>query len=154
MTLRYTEHSPALRMNGRGSDLISKSALFICVTIFVTPVLYGSELSYSCAIKDAQHGKWEEAQKKLSLMVVNEPDRADILYDMGVASFELKDFEKARAYFQRVTELEDVPEQLKQQAQFNLGNTYVELKKLHEAIEQYEAVLAQKPDDERAKHNL
>ena len=113
-----------------------------------------SEFSYSKAADLATAGQWQEAQMKMNRLIVDEPDRADLLYDNGVAAYKLKEYEKARAYFQDVIAKENVPTQLKEQAYFNLGNTFVGLKKLEDAIKHYEEALKIDPADKKAKHNL
>lgn len=127
----------------------------LCSILFL---LYNASLAawfdYDRAAYAMQQNDWKEAADKLTKLLVHNPDRSDLLYDTGVASFNTGSFEQAQAYFQHVTAMHTVDPLLKEQAHFNLGNTYVELKKLPEAIEQYEQVLKLNPDNERAKHNL
>ncbi len=127
----------------------------LCSIIFL---LYNASLAawfdYDRAAYAMQQNDWKEAAGKLTKLLVHNPDRSDLLYDTGVASFNTGSFEQAQAYFQHITAMHTVDPLLKEQAHFNLANTYVELKKLPEAIEQYEHVLKLNPDNERAKHNL
>jgi len=111
-------------------------------------------LKYDTAAHLAQQEKWEAAGQKLQELVVDNPDRPDLLYDAGVVSYQQGDFQTARAYFSNVTKLETVPPTVKEQAHFNLGNTQVALNQLSDAIEQYEQTLVLNSDNERAKHNL
>ena len=114
----------------------------------------GQELTFSRATFAAQQEKWDEAQALMQSLLVDNPDRYDLLYDLGVASFKQKEFEQARAYFQKVVEGDHAFSDLKRKARFNLANTFVELKKLDNAIAQYKAIVKNFPDDTRAKHNL
>src|SRR5579872_3242116 len=114
----------------------------------------GAEIAYSRACASGQCGDWQKAQQRMSGLVIDNPDRAELLYDNGVAAFRLQEFEKAAAYFDEVTKKSDTSARLKEQAHFNLGNTQVALNELPKAIMQYEAALAIDPKDERAKHNL
>ncbi|HZW61852.1 MAG TPA: tetratricopeptide repeat protein [Candidatus Babeliales bacterium] len=109
---------------------------------------------YDKAVNAAQHNNWESAHQLLTELVVNKPDNPSILYDAGIAAFNIKNFSQAQAYFQHAAESKNAPIELKEQAYFNLGNTQVELKQLEQAIASYEKVLEINPNNERAKHNL
>jgi Ca-activated chloride channel family protein len=113
-----------------------------------------TEIQYGRAAQDAQQGNWQDAHKRLNQLVTDNPKRADVLYDSGVAAYRLKNFESAQAYFRHVTEHEDVTSELKERAHFNLGNTYVATKQLQEAIDEYEKVLDINPDNTHAQDNL
>jgi Ca-activated chloride channel family protein len=113
-----------------------------------------SSWAYGKAISYAQEGDWANAQKQMNQLIVNAPDQADLLYDNGVAAYRLGEFQKAAAYFKEVTELPNVPDNLKKQAHFNLGNSNVTLNQLSDAIKQYQEVLAIDAENEPAKHNL
>lgn len=126
---------------------------------FISHALYSmqainNEWQYSSAAYAAQQGEWEKAQQDYNTLLVNAPDNPSLLYDSGVASYRRKQFDQAAAYFNKVTELENIDKKLKERAHFNLGNTYVEQNKLEDAIKQYESVLQLNPDNESAKHNL
>ena len=112
------------------------------------------DLEYDKAIYAAQQGKWGEAKDKFKKLIVDRSQEPDVLYDSGVVSFENKDFEQAAAYFESVTENNKASAKLKEKAHFNLGSTNVELKKLEEAIKNYEAALQLNPDSKEAKHNF
>ena len=118
----------------------------------VYPALF--DFSYDSAVYSAQKGQWEAARDKFTKLVVESPDRAEVLYDAGVTSFNTQEFEQAAAYFKNVTANPDASDKLKEQAHFNWGNTNVELNKLQEAIEQYEEVLKINTENNHAKHNL
>src|SRR3990172_3006061 len=131
----------------------------VCVYIFcllsvlmVAPSLHASAwFGYDRAITAAQQGDWEKAKQQLRNLLVDSPDRPDLLYDAGVASYKTKDFTQAAAYFSRVTELNTASPALKEQAHFNLGNVDVELNKLENALKDYENVLSLNPKNDRAK---
>lgn len=128
--------------------------IFLLLIPFFSQASVGSEYAYSRACLAGQCGDWQKAQRQMSNLVIDHPDRAELLYDNGVAAFRLQEFQKAGAYFEDVTKKSDVSVPLKKQAHFNLGNTQVALNELPKAIEQYEAVLAIDPQDERAQYNL
>lgn len=110
--------------------------------------------SYGNAAASAQKGEWQKAQHAINDLVCAMPDRADIVYDSGVAAYRLSEFEHAKAYFESVTAMQNVDFDLKKQAYFNLGNTHVARKKFSDAIVPYEKVLELDPDNRLAQHNL
>lgn len=128
--------------------------IFLLLIPFFSQASIGSEYAYSRACVAGQCGDWQKAQQQMSNLVIDNPDSAELLYDNGVAAFRLQEFQKAGAYFEDVTKKSNASVSLKKQAHFNLGNTQVALNELPKAIEQYEAVLAIDPQDERAKYNL
>jgi len=45
-------------------------------------------LDYDFASHAAQQGNWEQAQKLLSSLLIDSYDRADLLYDLGIVSYQ------------------------------------------------------------------
>jgi len=130
------------------------SIIFLLFFVSSSYASIGSEVAYCRACVDCQKGDWKSAQDKMSALVVDQPDNAELLYDNGVVAYRLHEFEKARAYFDQVTKDMGAPIALKKAAHFNLGNTQVALGKYAEAIEQYEAVLRIDQNDMKAQHNV
>ena len=122
--------------------------LLLCVRISY------AHFSYDLATYAAQQGNWKQAKEKLSRALVEAHDQVDLLYDTGVASYQLGDFTQANAYFCQAAAREDISTVLKEQAYFNSGNTCVALNELESAIEQYEKVLAINSHNKYAQHNL
>ena len=114
---------------------------------FVRPV------QQALAIRDAEQEKWESAQNRLRMLLTDNPNNSSILYDLGVASYRLKEFEPAYSYFTAATIQENCPLDLKKQAYFNQGNAAFQLKHLEQALDAYEQVLIIDPDNEQARHN-
>jgi Ca-activated chloride channel homolog len=111
-------------------------------------------IGHGRAVASAQKGDWKGAQERLQAALVDNPDDATVLYDLGVASYKQKEFEHAQVYFDAVTQSHAAPTSLKEQAYFNAGNTAVELKKLHDAVDAYEQTLTLNDKNEAAQHNL
>jgi Ca-activated chloride channel family protein len=110
-------------------------------------------LDYERAILQTQKNNWSAAQELLTKVIVENPERPDALYDMGVASYKNNNFDAALSYFNKAAHHAQANSALQQQAHFNSGNTHVQLKQLHEAIDAYDRVLALKPDHTQALHN-
>lgn len=127
--------------------------IFLLHTIAIKAI-FSSLWSYENAVSYAQQGEWHEAQNQLGNLMRDFPDRPDVIYDCGVASYRLSEFEKAAVYFENVTHMEEAEKELKKQAFFNLGNTKVALNKLEDAVTHYQEVLAIDPNNEPAMHNV
>jgi tetratricopeptide (TPR) repeat protein len=107
---------------------------------------------HGLAVRDAHQGKWDAAAPRMMNLVASDHTNPNVLYDAGVVAYKNKQYEQARAYFQQAGELASLPA-LKERALFNLGNTYVDLKRYPDALKAYEDVLAINPDNTYAKHN-
>ena len=112
-----------------------------------------SFFSQDYAAVSAQKENWKEAQSKLQPLVAAHHTDSVLLYDMGVASYKLKEYEAAEAYFKDAAQQDQVSVSLKEQAHFNLGNSYIQQKKLSEALSAYNDVLSINNSNEQAKHN-
>jgi hypothetical protein len=117
---------------------------------FVSFSLY--PFSYDKAAYAAQNGKWKDAHEKLNTILVDAPDRADVLYDAGIAASNLENFAQAAACFSRAAECTDDKE-LHIRSYFNAGNALVAHKELKGALDQYEKVFALDPNHQYARHN-
>src|SRR5436190_18230944 len=111
-------------------------ALFSLVCLFSTL----SPFQYDTAVSMAYNGKWADAYEKLHAVLVDHPDSADVLYDAGVAAYNLRKFTQASAYFDRAAEHSQNRE-LKKHSLFNAGNASVACQRLQEAIKFYDAAL-------------
>ena len=108
--------------------------------------------NYDRAIILGQKGNWQQSSNLLKNSIIQNPDRADIVYDLGVSTYKNAEHDKALAYFNQAAHIShDRP--LKEQALFNAGNAHVQLKQLHEAITKYDEVLSLNPEHVKAKHN-
>lgn len=112
-----------------------------------------SFFDYDRAIGWAQQNLWSDAGKLLNRLVTTEPDNPAVVYDAGVASFNNKDYQQAKAYFESAAQNDKAPKALKSQAYFNKGNAHVALQELKEALLSYEQTLMINPEDQQAQHN-
>lgn len=107
---------------------------------------------YDLAILQAQKGNTQKSKELLTKALIESPERADILYDMGTNSYKNGAYDTALAYFNKAAKA--TKEQiLQEQSYFNAGNAHVALKQLQEAIDAYDKVLSLNPQHERALHN-
>ena len=113
-----------------------------------------SWFEHDTAVNAAAKGDWAKAKKLLTHAVVNDSGNAGVLYDAGVASYRTNDFAQAVAYFEQAAHVAPtVQNHLKEQAYFNAGNAYVQLKEFDKAIDAYDQVLALDAKHEKALHN-
>ena len=129
-----------------------KLAHIFCIALLSSSGLTHS-FSYDSAVYAAQKGKWEDAQALLNSIMVNHPDDAPVLYDAGVAEYNLGNAHQAAACFVRAAECAHDNKDLRFRSYFNAGNAYVDDKNLKVALEQYDKALAIEPDNEPARHN-
>lgn len=127
---------------------------FLFIIVFSADASIFSEWKYSKASDAITNGDYTQAQDLMRTMLVDEPTRPDLLYDLGITSFKNKEYEQAAAYFNSAATAEPCPPQLAEQALFNLGNACVELKQLNDAIVHYQKVLEMNEKNEFARHNL
>jgi Ca-activated chloride channel family protein len=127
------------------------NVLFVCVYVPLYGIFEHDRAAYA-----AQKQNWQEASTLMVRAVGAQYQDASTLYDAGVASFKAGQYEHAQAYFANVAQqtAADQHKVLQEQALYNLGNTYVKLEKLEQAVTSYEQALAIDPGDRRAQHNL
>lgn len=126
----------------------------LLLNVFSLHARFMDEVQYSLATADAQKNNWEQAEQRINNLIINTPDRPDLLYDAGVIAYHNKKFEQARACFEHGLQCAQLEPSLQEQLCFNAGNTCVELQQLKEAINYYERVLTLNNKHERARHNL
>ncbi len=124
--------------------------LLIFIFLIIASPVY--PFSYDSAIYKAQKGNWQDAHSVLSNIITDNPDRADVMYDAGVAAYNLGNKCQAATCFTRAAECSS-DKHIAFCAHFNAGNTYVDEKKLERALAEYDKALAIEPDNEYARHN-
>jgi len=105
------------------------------------------------ASRDASAGCWGQAQERLRDLLIDKPDDAQVLYDLGVSSYRTKQFEQAQNYFADAKAQNGIPLDLKKQALFNLGNALTQLQRYEQAAEAYNELLEIDPDNSQAQSN-
>jgi Ca-activated chloride channel family protein len=121
--------------------------------VILMPVSLHALFTYDRMIARAQKGDFQSARQGLTQLMVEQPDRPDLLYDTAVAAYKEKDFAKAFHYFQKVSNAECANPLLPEEAAFNAGNAAVQQNKLEDALHYYQKTLEMNPDNEKAKHN-
>ena len=109
-------------------------------------------LDYYQAVRAYDRDDFIKSQDILKKELINNPEDASLLFSLGDASYRLKEFDQAQAYFSKAFEQTKDPV-LQQKALFNKGNTLVQKSKYKEAITEYEKVLRINSQNADAAHN-
>jgi Ca-activated chloride channel family protein len=99
-----------------------------------------------------QSHDYEAALKYFIDAQLEDPDRSEILYNIGNAYYKLGDFNAALENYSHVLNSEN--KSIKHKALYNRGNANYRMNKLEDAISDYEAALKIDPGDQEAKQNL
>src|SRR5436189_6405161 len=75
-----------------------------CTVLFIINSTYIYSFHYDSAAQILQQGKWQEAYEMLVPLVIDNPDKADVLYDAGIAAYHLQKYTQASTYFIRAAE--------------------------------------------------
>jgi len=97
-------------------------------------------------------GEYEVAKKHFIDAQLDDPDNQALYYNIGTAAYMNKEFHQAEKNFAQASNTQEM--ELKRNALYNLANTQYRLGKMDEAINGYETVLNQFPEDIQAKENL
>lgn len=123
--------------------------LLLCLFLPMQAAWFG----YDRGIAAAHGGDSERATQLLTDALTANPENPELLYDSGVLASRQKNYAQAEAFFSKTVGHTPADSQLHRQALFNLGNAYVGTKKLHEALNIYNQLLALDPKHEKARHN-
>jgi Ca-activated chloride channel family protein len=99
-----------------------------------------------------EKGDYESALEAFMDAQLDDPERSEILYNIGNAYYKLGDFDAAYRNYQQA--LKSEKENLKQKAFYNLGNANYRKGALEDAVKSYTAALEIDPDDAQARQNL
>ncbi len=100
-----------------------------------------------------QEQKYGEAAESYQQGLSRNPAFLPGVFNLGNALYQQKNYEGARKAMDAVAKQPGAKD-LKANAQYNIGNTYLSEQKWQEAAEAYKAALRSNPQDEAAKYNL
>lgn len=105
--------------------------------------------------RDAYNRKdFRQAYNLYESLVEQAPENLGMLYNLGKSAYMLDNFENARLCFEQVNQKEAAGSALKEQATFQLGDSYIQLHKLDQAQAAFEQVLRLNKDNEHAQKRL
>ena len=124
--------------------------LFLFLPLFSVQPARANETIEGIAAYDRE--AFETALKHFTDAQLNDPERPELLYNVGNAYYKTGNFDAAAAHYGQALATED--KELKKKIHYNLGNTEFRRGNLKNAIEHYESVLSLAPDDTLARENL
>jgi Ca-activated chloride channel family protein len=142
--------SPLRRMAGGDRMLLTGSVLFLILGLLTPGGVAAGPLEEGVAAYD--RGAYETALKHFIDAQLDDPDRPDILYNIGNAYYKLGDYAAALTHYQQA--LEKNPVDLAGKALYNKGNAHFRNNDYPAALKAYESALKLNPDDQEAKENL
>lgn len=133
--------------------------LWIALCLFV-PTLGANAQSSGNVRKELKEGNrqykesnYPAAEKAYQSAVEKRPESFEARFNLGDAQYQNGKAEAARQQFQK--SLEQAPDvHSRANAQYNIGNTYMEEKKWEQAVAAYKSALRLHPQDEEARYNL
>ena len=125
--------------------------IFFCIFFLgIFPRAYGFFEQYR-AHKAYESGDIACAKKIYDELLTEQSDNAQVAYNLGKIALGEKEFQKAEAYFNHVTNIPDVPLSLQEQAWYDKGLSYVHRQMWQEALTSFQEVLNINPGNEYAK---
>lgn len=124
--------------------------VLLCLIVSSSPAVHASPLKEGL---DAYNK--EDYEKALKLFIdaqLENPDKPEVLYNVGNAYYKTGDFDAAASNFKEAMKTED--KRLKQKAVYNLGNANYRKEKFEDAVKNYEEAVKLDPNDSQAKQNL
>jgi Ca-activated chloride channel family protein len=99
-----------------------------------------------------QKGQYDKALELFIQAQLENPEKPELLYNLGNAYYKTGDFESAYQHYLQALKSED--QSLRQKTQYNLGNTSFRKGQMQQAVEHYESALKLDPKDSQARQNL
>lgn len=128
---------------------------FLSGLLFVTSgTAYGQNLSGQVAEANRlyREGKFEEARNRYLEALKQQPELAQLHFNLGDALYKSRDYEKALESFQE--SLRKADPELQADSWYNLGNALFRQGELQKSLEAYKESLKLDPSDSDTKHNL
>ncbi len=128
----------------------------VLLTLVFGLLLLMPQVPFAAGIKNGvdayEKGDYDRALKLFIDAQLKDPDKPEILYNIGNAYYKKGEFESAAEHYKQV--LGTKKQALKKRALYNLGNAEFKNGDPKAAIKHYEAVLDLDPDDRQARENL
>ena len=147
----------------KGTKGVQTASLVLAVIalLLVSQKAYASPRS---AEKAYNRGEYSLAANEYEAAVKKAPDKVQLQFNLGTASYKEKKYKEALAAFQTAMKAQEVP--LQNKAYYNMGNTLYRqgqetekskpqdtIKRWEESIKAYEGALKLDPDDKDARFN-
>lgn len=130
----------------------STCLLFILMSIGCT-ISHAQKTQVREGNKLYEEKKYQEATESYKKALIKNPTYTPGLFNLGNALYQQKNFEASRNVMAN-TAKQSADKNIKADANYNIGNTYMQEKKWDDAINAYKQTLRDNPQDEAAKYNL
>src|SRR5437762_10717456 len=84
-----------------------------CINDTVYPIF-----DHDRAVFAGQQGQWDKAYADLKVLLIDKSDDPSVLYDLGVVSYKMEDYEHAQSYFDAAAHNNSASNLLKERAYF------------------------------------
>lgn len=98
-------------------------------------------------------GNYAQAKTNLEEVLINNPYDVQTITNLAKVFYQQKDFKTAATYFSKAIESPSIDVSHKEEIYVDLGNAFVQLKKLQEALDAYEQALTINLNNTKARHN-
>jgi tetratricopeptide (TPR) repeat protein len=100
------------------------------------------------------NGRFKEAETAYREALKQDNTLREGTFNLGDALYKQKKYDEAGDQFRLLADNSKAPSSLRSQSYHNLGNTFLQSKKLQESVNAYKNALRFNPTDEDARHNL
>ncbi|HRO41829.1 MAG TPA: tetratricopeptide repeat protein [Flavipsychrobacter sp.] len=132
---------------------MKKVRLIIVVLVCSTSMAYAQNKQVRTGNKLYQEKKYKEAAAAYQQALKKNPAFTPGMFNLGNALYQQKNFDASRQVMTN-TAKQAKDKTIKADANYNIGNTYMNEQKWQEAANAYKAALRNNPQDEAAKYNL
>jgi len=129
-----------------------KAAVLGMLFLLLYSVPVHAENPLRSGIDAYNRGEYDKALKLFIDAQLDQPDRPDILYNIGNAYYHTGNYEAAAKSYKEALQTEN--KLLQQKAHYNLGNANFRKKQYEDAVKNYESALNLNPDDIQTRQNL
>ena len=128
-------------------------AVFMLIFVHV-PLSFASGIhdSMKQGLEAYDNKNYEKALKFFIDAQLEDPDRPEILYNIGNAYYKMGDADSAYHHYKQIVKTEN--KNLLQKTYYNLGNANFKRGKLKDAVSDYKSALDINPDDTQARENM
>jgi Ca-activated chloride channel homolog len=127
--------------------------LIIAAMLFLADDVFAQTKQIRTGNKLYQEKKYKEAANAYQQALVKNPGYTPGMFNLGNAMFQQKNYDASRQVM-TATAKQAKDKTMKANANYNIGNTYMQEQKWQEAIDAYKQALKNNPQDEAAKYNL
>lgn len=143
--------------NSSSSNVIGILFLFSLATVVHTPLWaqFANPRSTARSGNEAySNGRFKEAETSYRDALKQDGRLTEGTFNLGDALYKQKKYDESADQFRLLADNSKAPTDVRSKSYYNLGNSYLQGKKLEEAVSAYKNSLRMNPSDEDARSNL